>query len=337
MPGRTEVEEKDYYLADGQTMFRDLFVRMNAEESIFELQYNGSQDYYNGSAKRWEGNFAVCQYFAYYNNGGSPYLYSSSIFNNQGTVYTTITGGTGNRDWRGLHNTYNSPVSVGSYDALEIRKYVADFTETGGNYNVITSVNYASKNRPYNVLYRQNYIVYRLTDVMLMKAEALTALAGLDENDEDIRLRQAFNLVQAVNSRAKTIEQSTDSIHWVAFQGGVSTMEDLVLNERMREFAFEGKRWYDLLRYNYRHVDGVDYTKTLAELNDEGITPVSNYNGNAIMKLAVRKLVNGDAVAAKMSTEPKLYMPVPLSDMNVCPALRQNPAYSTNINTSKNY
>ncbi|MBR1415596.1 MAG: RagB/SusD family nutrient uptake outer membrane protein [Prevotella sp.] len=337
IPGRTEVEEKDYYLADGQTMFRDLFVRMNAEESIFELQYNGSQDYYNGSAKRWEGNFAVCQYFAHYNNGGSPYLYSSSIFNNQGTVYTTITGGTGNRDWRGLHNTYNSPVSVGSYDALEIRKYVADFTETGGNYNVITSVNYASKNRPYNVLYRQNYIVYRLTDVMLMKAEALTALAGLDENDEDIRLRQAFNLVQAVNSRAKTIEQSTDSIHWVAFQGGVSTMEDLVLNERMREFAFEGKRWYDLLRYNYRHVDGVDYTKTLAELNDEGITPVSNYNGNAIMKLAVRKLVNGDAVAAKMSTEPKLYMPVPLSDMNVCPALRQNPAYSTNINTSKNY
>ena len=331
IPGRTEVEEKDYYLAEGQTTFRDLFVRMNAEESIFELQYNGAQDYYNNSAKRWEGNFAMCQYFAHYNNGGSPYLYASSLFSNQGSIYTVSQyPGNKNQDWRGLANTYNLPVSVGTYDGLEIRKYVADSTEVGGNYNVISSVNYATKNRNYNVLYRQNYIVYRLTDVMLMKAEALTALA---QDDEDIQLRQAFNLLQVVNSRSR----DGDSIRWTAYQGGITTMEDAILEERLREFAFEGKRWYDLLRYNYRHVEGVDYTKTLAEQSDNGIDPVANYNNNFIMKQAVRKLVNGDAVAAKMSTEPKLYMPVPLSDMNVCPVLRQNPGYGTNSNTSKNY
>lgn len=332
--GFRDTEEKDFYLADGVDMFRTLFVKQNAEESIFELQSNGTQDSYNSSAKRWEGNFALCQYFAYSNNNRSPYLYASSLFTNQGTVYTTVTGASGVRDWRGLANTYNSPVTVGSYDGLEVRKYVADSLEVGGNYNVITATNYAAKNRNYTTNYQQNYIIYRLSDVMLMKAEALTALA---DDDSDIRLRQAFNLVKEVNSRAKTIESSTDSIHWVAFNGGISTMEELVLNERLREFAFEGKRWYDLLRYNYRHVDGVDYTKTLAELDDEGAAPVSNYNSNYIMKQAVRKLVNGDAVAAKMSTEPKLYMPIPLADLNVCPVLRQNPSYSTNSNSSKNY
>ena len=325
---RGELEEKDFYLAQGRNMFERLFVNQNAEESIFELQFNGSD--YNS-----QGNIAICQYYAHYTNNGSPYLYASSIFANQGTVYTTITGSSGARDWRGLNNTYNTPVTVGSYDGLEIRKYVCNNTESGGNYNQITSTSYATKNRAYDTQYQQNYIVYRLTDVMLMKAEALTALSA---DDSDIRLRQAFNLVQTVNSRSKNIESSNDSIHWVAFSTGITAMEELVLSERLRELAFEGKRWYDLLRYNYRHVDGVDYTTTLADQADRGVAAVSNYNGNAIMKnWAVRKLANGDAVAAKMSTEPKLYMPIPLSDINVCPVLRQNPSYGTNDKYSKNY
>ncbi len=324
-------EEKDFYLATGPRAFSEIFIEQNAEESIFELQYNGN-DYRSGSTN--QGNFALCQYYTHYSDRGAPYLYAASIFQNQGLIYTTITGATGARDWRGLNNTYNTPVTVGSYDGLELRKYVADNTETGGNYNLITSTSYATKNRVYDVQYTQNFIIYRLTDVMLMKAEALTALATADD---DPQLRQAFNLVQAVNSRSKTIESSNDSIHWVAFNTGITTMEELVMNERLRELAFEGKRWYDLMRYNYRHVEGVDYTTTLASQDDRGVAPVSNYNSNAMMKLAVRKLSNGDAVAAKMSTEPKLYLPIPLSDINVCPVLRQNPAYGTNDNYSKNY
>ena len=91
------------------------------------------------------------------------------------------------------------------------------------------------------------------------------------------------------------------------------------------------------MRYNYRHVEGVDYTTTLAEQDERGKAPVSNYNSNAMMKLAVRKLTNGDAVAAKMNNELKLYMPIPQSDLNVCPVLRQNPGYGSSDNYSKNY
>mgnify|MGYP002623101165 CR=1 FL=1 len=319
-------EEQDYYLASGVNMFEELFIEQNAEESIFELQYNGN-DYNN------QGNLSICQYYAHYNNGGAPYLYASSLFTNLGTVYTLsqYPGSNKAQDWRGLTYTYNTPVTVGSYDGLELRKYVGDNSDRNGSYNQITSTKYAEKNRAYNVYYQQNFIIYRLTDVMLMKAEALTALA---EADDDVRLRQAFNLLQAVNTRSK----DGDSIRWVAYQGiGIDNMESEILAERLRELAFEGKRWYDLMRYNYRHVEGVDYTTTLADQDGRGITPVSNYNSNAMMKLAVRKLTNGDAVAAKMSTEPKLYLPIPQSDMNVCPVLRQNPAYSNNENVSKNY
>jgi hypothetical protein len=51
-----------------------------------------------------------------------------------------------------------------------------------------------------------------------------------------------------------------------------------------------------------------------------------------------RKLgAQGTAVSAKLGTEPTLYMPVPKGDLEVCPVLRQNPAYSTANNYEKNY
>ena len=45
------------------------------------------------------------------------------------------------------------------------------------------------------------------------------------------------------------------------------TMEEFILNERAREFAFEGKRWYDVLRHAQRnnYADGnLDYLIRLA-------------------------------------------------------------------------
>ncbi|MBQ9357122.1 MAG: RagB/SusD family nutrient uptake outer membrane protein [Prevotella sp.] len=324
--------EKDFYLAEGREAFDELYVNQNAEESIFELQYNGN-DYYSS---RSEGNSALCQYYCSYNSGSDPYLFASSLFLNGGTVYTSDAGSYRSQDWRGLVNTYNLTKTVGSFDGLEIRKYVGGTEEArnAGDYNIISSTRYAKKDRAFSWQYTQNFIIYRLTDVMLMKAEALVALSALADDNADSRLYEAFYLTQTVNARSKT----NDSIMWSAKSSvGYNGMEKFVLEERLREFAFEGKRWYDLLRYNYRHVEGVEYSKTLAELDDEGITPVDNYNNNEIMNLAVRKLVNGNAVAAKLSNENTLYLPIPLSDINVCPVLRQNPAYSSDDKYSKNY
>ena len=108
------------------------------------------------------------------------------------------------------------------------------------------------------------------------------------------------------------------------------------MEERLRELCFEGKRWYDLLRYNYRHVEGIDYSRTLAEINDADEPFVSNYS--EMLNLATRgRGAEASGVQAKMANECYLYMPVPNADIIVCPVLRQNPVYKETSEYEKNY
>ncbi len=318
---RNEVVAKEYPLADGQRMFVEIFVSQNAEESIFELQMDGT----NNGAK------AICQYFnALSASDSRHYLYAPTIFTYGGDVFKSSS----TVDWRGAEYTfYNNEVNVGEDAALEIRKFVS--IDPLPLSTVTTEP--AGKARAYADNYRQNYVVYRLADVMLMKAEALVALAAGDDTDTE-SLRQAFALVNAVNKRAKTADAiaANDTLKWNTYGSSAATMEDLVLAERLRELTFEGKRWYDLLRFNFRHVDGIDYKTTLYEQSlRSGWTPVGNYK--PMLDLMKRKLsTKGDAVAAKINTEAKLYMPVPLSDLNVSPTLHQNPGYNTMETIKKN-
>ena len=172
----------------------------------------------------------------------------------------------------------------------------------------------------------QNWIVYRLTDVMLMQAEALVQLAA---SDTDSKLGQAFNIVQTVYTRS--IEPGTTFAvgDTLAATIGKEAMEQLVLDERLRELCFEGKRWFDLVRYNYRHVSGVDITKTMSQINGNATIdayPVENYSG--MLDYMVRK--GNSSARYKISREPMLYFPVYLSETQANPNLRQNPAYSNN-------
>ena len=115
-----------------------------------------------------------------------------------------------------------------------------------------------------------------------------------------------------------------------------ANMETLILTERLRELCFEGKRWYDLMRYNYRHVEGVEYGKTLFQLQDEGKEFVRN--NSTFLNLVTRKYSSGAAAAAsKMRTEPYLYMPVCQGDIDVNDRLRQNPVYKEDDEYQKNY
>lgn len=75
-----------------------------------------------------------------------------------------------------------------------------------------------------------NIIVYRLPDVILMKAEALL---------KNGKTGEAMTLINRIRERAglepKTAMSASDALY-------------LLLGERQKEFAFEGKRWYDLVR-----------------------------------------------------------------------------------------
>jgi hypothetical protein len=164
----------------------------------------------------------------------------------------------------------------------------------------------------------------------------------MEKNTQDSLLHNAFYLVQSVNSRALHSDNQGDSIRWSSSTAAsrFSTLskdqfEQLVLQERMREFCFEGRRWYDLMRYNYRHISGVDYTRTLASINDAGEALPAN--SKDMLTLMTRKRDDASGVQAKMANEAYLYMPVPNSDIIVCPLLRQNPAYKDTKEFEKNY
>jgi hypothetical protein len=90
----------------------------------------------------------------------------------------------------------------------------------------------------------QHWFVYRYADVLLMKAEALAWVAPGNVANGTLattlvhQVRASRHALAAINSIAVTDPDPSSAL-------GVSTY---VFNERAREFAFEGKRWYDILR-----------------------------------------------------------------------------------------
>ncbi|HOF54268.1 MAG: RagB/SusD family nutrient uptake outer membrane protein [Prolixibacteraceae bacterium] len=81
-----------------------------------------------------------------------------------------------------------------------------------------------------------NWIVYRLADVLLMKAEALSQLN---------RYGEALDIINLIRDRA--------NVGSIGLPNSATAYEDAILEERALELAFEGKRWFDLLRMGRRN------------------------------------------------------------------------------------
>jgi hypothetical protein len=91
-----------------------------------------------------------------------------------------------------------------------------------------------------------HWMVYRYADVLLMKAEALN---GLNRGQE------ALDLIYTIRERGNAM-QGNDLNPGADDQQGITTF---IVEERAREFAYEGKRWFDVLRNarrnNYQRID----------------------------------------------------------------------------------
>ena len=339
-------QEKDYYLANSDDYYDDVFGSkegvnsngrtihgMNSEESIFEIQYR----YYSSVSNilTTQVNPGVLKMYYKYNgnnNGATSYFMTTSNYG----VYSSSTSGTNlfknTDDVR--QNEFIFAANSGQ-EQYAVRKFIATSSckkkaETSG-----PDVN--------NV--RPNWILYRLTDIMLMKAEALVQLNELanqdagdgaegDEGNEGDGsesvdyLQQAFNLVYAVNVRSLP-DGSTNVLKFNVYK---DRMESLVLQERARELCFEGKRWFDLMRYNYRHVSGVQYDKTF---DQQGGNYVANYSEMLTLAMTA-KYSSVAAMASKMPTEPYLYWPINTGQMDVNTKLKQNPVWKASASSSRN-
>ena len=300
-------EKKEYYLSDYSSMYVDIFgagsQNQNAEESIFELQFNISEN----------ANTGMDQMYYRYNNSSSNgygYLKASKLY---GSVDQTGKGVWFNDvDQRLIDYVYDA---TGTAEQFGIRKNIAAvlsgfITSPEGN---------PSGSRMYNMT--KNWILYRLTDVMLMKAEALVQLYELDGKSEgDTRNEEAFNLCKFVNDRA--LSDANKGSYSIKYNTYKDRMEELVLAERARELCFEGKRWFDLMRYNYRH------TQQQADLKTK-LTEGFVYNSDAFFELALRKYTVPSAMKVKMRDERYLYMPINQNEVEINTSLQQNPVYKS--------
>lgn len=163
-----------------------------------------------------------------------------------------------------------------------------------------------------------NWIIYRLTDVMLMKAEAEVGKAGevtlnAITPEQKGHYQNAFSLISAVYNRANNITTGrADTLVFNTYSASRNSMEDLVLRERQRELMFEGKRWFDLVRMARR--DG---------------------NNTRLITYAIKKYQeNQSALRKKMNSPLSNYFPYNKDELDANPQLKQNPAYNTETTTS---
>jgi len=166
-----------------------------------------------------------------------------------------------------------------------------------------------------------NWIIYRLTDIMLMKAEALTQMmydGSSQETNEYNKplISEAFSLVNAVNKRCVCQTRLVDTLQANDY-GTKSQMETLVYQERQRELMFEGKRWFDLVRISQR----TNSTETLAAA--------------ALSKVTT----GGTLIQNKLAKMDAIYWPYNNEELKVNKNLVQNPAFGSGENGSyeKNY
>lgn len=169
-----------------------------------------------------------------------------------------------------------------------------------------------------------NWIVYRKTDIMLMLAEALASQPGAGTEE----FKEAYNIVKAVNFRSrygtddKVVRTDIERQDVKSFSPQQKVNEalymtreaciDLVLEERLRELAFEGKRWYDLVR------------KALCEKTTKNITFVADKLDS-----------NSGVVKSKMSSIDGLFFPIHIDEIRYNKNLKQNPAYATTTSSTE--
>lgn len=238
----------------------------NNKESIFQIQHSGCGPFGTGNAKQ--------AFFAPWGEGitkdrdgwGSQIPTAPMLNNPNTTIQDVFTEEDLRRDHtlmtpRAFYPTINAedggytyPSQGASAAGINIKKYV-----------VGSGPNICFMSTP------QNSHLLRYSDVLLIYAEAIVMIQGGISSDP-----QALEAFNAVRTRAG-LERLT------------SIDLELILKERRAEFAFEGQRWFDLIR-----------------------------TGKAVETLTLH---------GKNLDNHNLLFPIPSSEIEVNPKLEQNPGY----------
>lgn len=213
-------------------------INQNGPESLFEIQYTGDP--------------SACSNWLSDNDNQSQWLNCFMAPRNSNMV------GGGGYGWQHVTQEF-----IDAYEPGDLRKdatvfyegcpdfdgieYDPEWSTTG--YNVrkwCIPVSFSDKvdNCPANT------VVYRFADVLLMKAEALNELG---------RTAEAATPLNIVRHRAGLPDYTTTS---------KAEMKEKIIHERRMELAFEGHRWFDMIR-----IDNGDYAvKFLKGIGKKNVT-----------------------------------------------------------------
>lgn len=265
--------------------YNSIFGTGNSFESLFELYYSTDANVHDQSVQNtWVGTY-------YYDrNSGRARLAA----------------------WKGLLEEVPQGTNT-LFKSKDCRAYEAVREGSSGSYFInkytATSVNFNTQSVKtmadvkFSATLRSgaysNWILYRLSDVILTKAEALIEKGEGNFND-------ALYLMNAVYKRALNITPSTMSADTLTLGTTKKDMVEMLFDERHREFLFEGKRWYDLVRLSRR----------------EGNT--SYLASNAVQKY----IQDLNVIKIKLSDPNYIYFPYYKNELKVNPLLKQNPAFN---------
>ena len=255
-----EIRKMGYQL---EANYADLWnpSKQNGVESIFEVQYYGKTNY-----DFWSNE-------------------------NQSSWLSTFTGPRNSGMAAGCYG-WNQPTAefVGQYETGDVRKektifytgcptfdgmtYSSAYSTTG--YNVRKFLLTKTQSPDYNTS-NQNWVVTRYADVLLMKAEALNEMG---------QTTLAEAPLYEVRCRAGLTNRSTIE--------GLSQMQmrEKIIHERRMELAFEGHRWFDIIRYK------------------------DNYALNFL-----------HSIGKTAATSKHLLLPIPTQEREANPKLTQNPGW----------
>lgn len=151
-----------------------------------------------------------------------------------------------------------------------------------------------------------NFIIYRVAEIILMKAQAQVMNGNYKE---------AVRLINRIRNRAglnnyQDIDPDSDDADMLIQQLDEQSLLEEILKQKEMEFVGEGKRWYDLLWFG--RVSNYKYKEKFINMVIEG-----NQTTNKSWIRSVLIDVNA------------WYMPLPQSDIEHNRLLEQNPYYSS--------
>lgn len=280
------INDPQYQLVDQSLKLAQVFFLGNSTESIFELQFN----------ENVQINSAVSNLF-----GHAGRVMGELAF--PGPLAVDFT-----KEQVGAFSPFFfalSPTVRESEFDIRAKDFIRQFS---GMFFIFKYTGLRTENELGQSIYRprnttSNWIVYRLSDVILMKAEALVQLAKtVDGAASTALLQEAVDMVNITYLRSNSVLDGAQALN-LADYPTINDVDLLVLRERQRELMFEGKRWFDLVRWSRR----------------EGSTGTLN-----TFLMRANPGSTGNIGAPVLDA---MYMPISRRELEANPNLIQNPFY----------